>query len=391
MVSLADWFPVVGEPDPPGQALRLGQCGRCHLVQLADDGPEEVDHPDSVPPTSSSTIADHANRLVTQLLAAGVVGPGSRVLESASHGGYLHPFFGREGIETVILERSPDRARRLLAEGVAVLGPESEEVHAGRGAAAPDGFDLVIDFYLLAHLPAPREALASLASLVAPAGSLVLELDHLLPTLLGRQFDAIGHGHFVYPTLGWMRTALAEVGMAIVSATEQPVYGGALRIHAQKGGAATAADAHRIIDREVAAGIEDGTAFVSFDADVERIGRDVRRFLESARATGRTVVGYGAPARSVTFLNALSIGPDLLPFIVDRSAAKHGRAIPGCGIPIHSPEVLDSLEAVDVLVLAWNLVDEIRAGLPQIERRGGRFLVAIPELVVVDHDGRSPP
>jgi hypothetical protein len=169
------------------------------------------------------------------------------------------------------------------------------------------------------------------------------------------------------------------------------VYGGALRVFAQKHGARLSSRASRILDGEVAAGLDGEAAYVRFAADVKRIGAELRQYLETARTEGRTVVGYGAPARSVVFLNTLAIGPDLLPFTVDRASAKQGRMIPGVRIPIRSLDALDSLGAVDLLVLTWNLVDEIRDSLPEVVRRGGRFLVAVPDLAVVTDKGRRSP
>lgn len=365
--------------------LRLVRCGSCALVQLAGDGPEEGDDPAGPAPTSSSTMQRHAGAFAAELVVVGRARP-ARILEMASHGGHLWPFFREIGVASTVLEASEVRAEGLRRAGANVVVGGIETIDASRSGS----FDLVVDNYLLAHLNRPALALANMASLVAPGGRLVIEFDHLLPTILGRQFDAVRHGHHAYLTLGWIAQTLADHGMAVVDAQPQPVYGGALRVTAERGSASGSAAVESVLAAERAADLDRDGAYRKFQIDVQRSMSVVREYLAAARGAGRTVVGYGAPARAVTFLNAFGIGPDLLPFTVDRAVFKHGREVPGTGIPIHSLEHLETAPGADVLILPWDLAPEIRSSLPGIEATGGRFVVAVPRLAVVTSAGIEP-
>lgn len=383
---VADRFPLPSEgPNVSLHPLRLVRCGTCALVQLPGDGPDEGDDPAGPAPTSSSTMDLHARAFAAELVAGGRGRP-RRILEMASHGGHLSPFFREIGIVSTVLEESDVRARGLRrAGGHAVVGG-IETIDA----SSLGSFDLVVDNYLLAHLKRPAAALANMASLVSPGGRLVIEFDHLLPTILGRQFDAVRHGHRSYLTLGWIERILGPNGMRVVRAQPQPVYGGALRVTAERGSPLGSDDVESVLDAERAAELDRAGAYTQFGIDVQRSMVVVREHLQSARDAGRAVVGYGAPARAVTFLNAFGIGPDLLPFTVDRAVVKQGREVPGTGIPIHSPKHLATATGADVLILPWDLAAEIRTSLPRIEATGGRFIVAVPRLALVTAAGVQP-
>ena len=247
--------------------------------------------------------------------------------------------------------------------------------------AAP-GYDLIVDHYLLSHLDRPRAALATLSGMLGPDGTLVLETDHLLSIVEGCQFDAIRHGHRSYLGLSWLRRELEAVDLHVVDARIEPVYGGALRVWARRA-------------KRVAVSDPDGQ--VAVDCGARRGGghrhrrrhgpiRGERRTgcappcgrtSRTAATDGRRVVGYGAPARAVTFLNAAGIGPELLPVTADRASSKQGCVVPGVGLPIIAPDELRGYLPADVLILAWDLADEIRAGMPWVEEGGGRWLVAV--------------
>ena len=242
--------------------------------------------------------------------------------------------------------------------------------------------DVVVDSYLLAHLERPRVVVRRLVELLAPGGVLVLEFDHLLATIEGAQWDAVSHGHPIYLTLRWITDELERAGLRVFDAVPQPVYGGALRVFASAGGLAGAA-VQAMLARENAAQIDQPEGMLPLREAIERARGDVVTRLRTARATGRLVLGYGAAERAVVFLNALAIGPDLLPYVADRAAVKHGRLIPGVRIPIRSPYVLERDRPDEVLILTWNLAAEVVAALAPNLGSGTRFLVAIPRLVDV--------
>jgi hypothetical protein len=326
-------------------------------------------------------MAAHAGRFVDDLLTRGLVSPRSRVLSLASHGGHLAPNLRERGLSATVLDPLTDRARRLARSGLnSVVGTLD-------GTAAPEldrmgRFDLIVDFYLLAHLQHPRLALARMAGRLQPGGAIVLEFDHLLATVEGGQWDAIRHGHQSYLTLAWLAREAEAAGLRVVDAEPQPVYGGALRIILQVDGAASRRVAE-VVGRESRAAISLPEGLTPLRNAVELARREVVDHLAIARASGRRVVGYGAPARSITFLNTLGIGPELLHFVVDRAPGKQGRLIPGALVPIRAPEVLLDDPPAEVLVLTWDLIDEIRQSLAPLVARGSRLIVALPRLADV--------
>ena len=351
--------------DPPGERLplKLGICVGCGLAQLADLSPPEPDEEINPWPFTSTTMAAHARGFVADLVARGLATRSHRILSLASHGGHLEPFLRERDIPTTIGNA-----------GLSITYSPTEPV------------DLLIDSYLLAHLEHPRVAIARIAALLAPGGTLVLEFDSLLATVEGGEWDAVGHGHPVYLSLGWLWRELGAVGLVVFDAVPQPVYGGAVRVFARAGGhPEPSVDA--LLARERSVGIGGSAGLAPLAEAVDRARRVVVPYLAGARVAGRRIAGYGAPARAITFLNALEIGPDLLAFVVDRAAAKQGRTIAGVRIPILAPEALASEQPDDVLILTWNLVAEVRSALAPLVASGTRLLVAIPSLADVTVDG----
>ena len=374
-------FPLLSDPPDDVLPLRLGICESCCLVQLADPSPSEVDDPEMPLPTSSSTMTAHARSFAADLVTRGLAASNMRVLSVASHGGHLAPFLSEIGLRPVVLDGLEERARRLRSEGVAALHgtidgttlvPELEH----------EQFDLIVDNYLLSHVDQPRVALARMAALLAPTGTLVVEFDDLAAKVVGGQWDAIRHGHRSYLAVSWVRAELGRLGLTIVDAVAYPVYGGAVRIYARRHGR-PAASVDALLEKDSFEGIDRPIGLARLGEAVERSRRDVLSYLRAAKSAGRPIVGYGAPARSVTFLNTLGVDPELLPFVVDRSPAKIGRAVPGVRIPIRPVASLGDDHPAEVLILTWDLVDEVRSALAPIVAAGTRLRVAIPTFVDV--------
>jgi SAM-dependent methyltransferase len=381
-------FPLADDAPGARLPLRLGVCGSCGLAQLADPSPPEADEPDSPSPLSSTTMSAHARGFVDDVIARGLATKSSRILSVASHGGHLAAFLVERGLSVSILEGSPERASRLSGHATRVVGGQLDSGVPPAGLAAGT-FDLVLDSYLLAHLEQPRLALLRLRELLAPGGTLVMEFDHLLATVEGRQWDAVRHGHHAYLALTWLARELAAVGLDVVDAVPQPVYGGALRLYAQSG-AGVGPAVRDLLVRESSAEIDRPRGLAPLGAAVDQARQEVVAHLRAARDAGRSVVGYGAPARSITFLNALGIGPDLLPYVVDRALAKQGRTIPGVRIPIRAPDVLADEVPDEILILTWDLAAEVRESLAIPVLADTRFIVAVPRLLdVTDVDAGS--
>lgn len=382
------YFPSRDEAPSQRLPLRLGVCSECGLAQLADRSPPEHDELDGPSPLSSAIMTAHGQRFVDDLSARGLIGATSRVLSLASHGGHLAGFLRDRGVPVTVVDPVEARVGKLLRAGVDAVCGRLDHADAP-GVERLGLFDLIVDFYLLAHLEKPRRALEWMAVLLAPGGTLVLEFDHLLATVEGGQWDAIRHGHHTYLTLAWLMREARGAGLSVVDAVPQPVYGGALRVVLQGNGSASRR-LEKVVKREADAAVALPAGLAPLQRAVELARQQVVHHLAGARAQGRLVVGYGAPARSITFLNALGIDAQLLPFVVDRDAQKQGRLVPGVGVPIRAPEVLRDQAPAEILVLTWDLIDEIRDTLADLVAQGTRLLVAVPQLTDVT-EGPAPP
>jgi SAM-dependent methyltransferase len=300
------------------------------------------------------------------------------------------------GLETALAEAHPQHATRAESQGGKVVRTTLARLAEDAGQAA--AWDLIVDHYLLAHVRRPAAMLANVARLLAPGGTAVLEFDHLLPTLQGRQVDAIRHGHRSYLSLTWLSNAASESGLAVTDLLRLPVYGGSLRVfmrHANGLSAvpvnaanAPAAAVARVLADEREAGLATDTAYLAFADDVRRV-RDVAvRYLRSRRDNGVRVLAYGAPARATTLLNWYRIGPELIAFTADASPAKQGRLIPGVCVPIRAPADLVEARPNEILILAWDIALEVMGFLLDlgVEQETTRFVVPVPEMTVI-----SPP
>lgn len=372
--------------------LRVLICTTCWLMQL-EDGPQEGSGGMPIV-TWSGAMERHgrayADALLERLDAGGTNAnrlDAWRIVETASHGNYLQSLFGDLGISTLIAEASGEWAVAARAEGrrverVAIAPGAGRWIERRLGGPA----DALVDYYLLAHLREPAAFLAGVAEVIGADGLAAIEFDHLLPVIEEGQFDAIRHGHFSYLSFLALESALQRVGLAAFDVEELDVYGGAIRAWVQDASSSPRAVGRAVVDlrdREQRAGLRGADVYRRYRRSVERTLAALRGFLEEARGDGRLVAGYGAPSRGNTLLNSCGITPELLPFTVDRSPAKQGRLLPGSRIPIHPPSHLADVRPDFILVLAWDLVDEIRGQLPEVGAWGGRFVVPIPEVTVL--------
>jgi C-methyltransferase C-terminal domain/Putative zinc binding domain/Methyltransferase domain len=356
-------------------------CRRCWLLQLLDPAPDEPVAA-TIQATVSSTMAAHAERFVDEVLAT-ASGVPCRILEVASHGGHLAPRFASRGVRTVVVDPSvalvsSARASGLDAEAAALTRDNAEAIRRAYGP-----FDVIIDSYLLAHQRELDPQLAAITTLLADRGRAVLEFNHVLPILGGAQFDAIRHGHFSYLSLTTLISALERQGLRALSATAQPAYGGGVRLWVARDSAAGPdPELEALLSKEAAAGLGGEMVYRRFAASVSQRRSELHQFLATEATAGRLVVGYGAPSRGNTLLNACGITPDLLPYTVDASPQKQGRLMAGSGVPIDAPERIRSDRPDEILILTWDLADEVMRQLADVRSWGGRFVIPFPALSV---------
>ena len=365
--------------------LNVLLCEGCLLVQLpAYVSGEHIFSDYAYFSSYSDSWVAHAKRYADEMIAALDLTADSLVTEVASNDGYLLQHFVAEGIPVLGVEPAGNVAEAAVAKGIRTV-VEFLDQGTGAAIAAEHGrADLVTGNNVFAHVPDIRGFAAGLRALVKDSGLVTLEFPHLLRLIERRQYDTIYHEHFSYLSLLTASRALATAGLRVVDVEELGTHGGSLRVHARPAEAAgePSARVKAVLDAEAAAGLHTVAGHEGFAAEVLRIKSDLVEFLIAAAREGKTVAGYGAPGKGNTLLNHCGIRSDLLAYTVDRSPVKQGKFLPGTHIPIYPPERIVQTKPDYILVLPWNLRDEISEQLGYVRAWGGRLVFPIPALEV---------
>lgn len=367
--------------------LRVRVCGSCWLVQTQDfaDAHELFDGEYAYFSSFSSTWVEHARRYFATMAERLSLGASSMVVEVASNDGYLLQHAKARGIPCLGIEPTASTAAAARAKGIEVVEEFFGEVLGRRLASEGRPADLTVANNVLAHVPDINDFLRGFTAILKPAGVATFEFPHLLRLLDGLQFDTIYHEHFSYLSMLAVDRIMRAAGLEPFAVEELPTHGGSLRVLAQRAdtrarGADGSVDA--LLARERAAGLASAAPYAGFQAIAERIRDDLVTYLIEAKRAGRMVAGYGAAAKGNTLLNFAGVRPDLLRYVVDRNPAKQGKFMPGSRIPIVGPERLADERPDDLLVLPWNLLDEVRAENTAVARSGTRFVRAVPRIQV---------
>ncbi len=371
----------------PFYPLHVRVCPACLLVQLpAYVAPEAIFREYAYFSAYSDSWVEHSRRYVEAISERLGLGPASYVVELASNDGYLLQHFVARGVPALGIEPAWNVAEAARARGVETLTEFFGLALARQLAADGRAADLVIGNNVLAQVPDLNDFVAGIAHLLKPGGVATLEFPHVVRLIEESQFDTIYHEHFSYFSAGTVRRIAEAHGLVFFDVEELPTHGGSLRVYlARRDGPAreTTAALTSLLAREAAGGYDRLDGYTGFAARVERVKRDLLRFLIETREKGQRAAGYGAPGKGNTLLNYCGIRTDLLEFTVDRNPYKHGRFTPGTHIPIHPPEHLTAERPDVVLILPWNLRAEIGAQLAEVRGWGGRLVVAIPRLEVL--------
>jgi len=365
--------------------LRLYVCERCWLVQLEQfQSPAEIFSADYAYFSSySTTWLAHVDAFAADAIARFGLGGDSLVVEVASNDGYLLKGFQARGVPVLGIEPARNVADAAIAAGIPTV---VEFLTRTTGAALAEGGqsgDLVVGNNVLAHVPDLNDFVAGLAGLVKPAGVLTLEFPHVLRMVERSEFDTIYHEHFSYFSLASATAVLEACGLYVVDVDELPTHGGSLRVFARRTQSAPSAAVDRVLNAERAAALTSVQGYAGLQKSAEAVKMALLEFLIRCKRDGLTVVGYGAPAKATTMLNYCGIRTDFLPYTVDRSLHKQGKLIPGVRIPIDSPERIARTRPDYVLILPWNIKDEVTQQMAAIKDWGGRFVVAVPKLTVL--------
>jgi len=370
----------------PRFPLHVYVCTTCFLAQLpAHETPDAIFGDYAYFSSYSQSWLDHAERYAEAMIERFDINPTDRVVEIASNDGYLLQFFKARGIPVLGIEPAANVAAAAQANDIPTLvqffGTEAAQGLANARKTA----DLLVANNVLAHVPDLNDFVEGLRMALKWTGVLTIEFPHLLKLIEQNQFDTIYHEHFSYFSLTVAERVLKVHDLRIFDVEELPTHGGSLRIYACRDelDRETTSNVARIKQDEAKAGLQRMDTYRDFGRRAAAVGRDLRDFLTNAKSAGKSVAGYGAPAKGNTLLNYCGIGPELLPYTVDVSPHKQGRLLPGSHIPVEHPDVIAERKPDYLLVLPWNLTDEIISDMRHVRDWGGKFVVPIPDVKVL--------
>jgi SAM-dependent methyltransferase len=369
----------------PFYPLHAYVCEHCFLVQLpAVASPETIFSDYAYFSSTSTSWVEHARRYAESAVARFGLDERSQVLEVASNDGYLLQFFRERGVPVLGIEPARNVAEAALASGIPTriefFGTESARRLVAEGTHA----DLLVANNVLAHTPALNDFVEGIATVLAPEGTATLEFPHLLRLVERSEFDTIYHEHFSYFSLLIVERVFDRAGLTLVDVEELPTHGGSLRVyarHAQEAGGKSES-VERVRTAEQEAGLGGIEAYAGFEARVRAAKRDLLELLVELKREGRSVVAYGAAAKGATLLNYCGIRGDFVDYVVDRSPHKQGLFMPGVRLPIHEPERVAETRPDYLLLLAWNLKDEIAQQMAYVREWGCRFVTPLPTVQV---------
>lgn len=366
--------------------LHVHICEACLLVQLEQVKSPEALFSDYLYFSSySDTLLEHTRTYVERMTSRLDLGPGSLVLELASNDGYLLQYFVERGIPVLGVEPALNVAEAATKKGIPTLVRFFDATLARELATNGRKADLIVANNVLAHVPALNDFVQGMKIALRPRGVVTVEFPHISRLIEEAQFDTIYHEHLSYFSFLTVERIFAEQGLTLFDVDEIPTHGGSLRIygrHEEDRSRPIAERVEALRAKERDSGLDQVEGYLDFEKKVRRIKRELLTFLIQARDQGKSVVGYGAPAKGTTLLNYCGIRTDLLDYTVDRSPHKQGRFVPGTRVPIHAPERIRETRPDYVLILAWNLESEIMTRMEHVREWGGKFVVPLPEVRV---------
>ena len=370
----------------PRWPLRAAICAQCHLVQLDHHADPHALFDSYVYFSSfADSWVEHAKRYAERVTKRFGLGASSRVVEVASNDGYMLRHFKAAGIPALGIEPAANVAQAAQALGINTRVRFFGQALAAELAAEGWSADLVIANNVMAHVPDINDFVAGFATVLAPDGVLTVEAPHLLRLIESTEFDTIYHEHFFYYSLLAVEPLFARHGLRVFDVEQLKTHGGSLRLYAARTGShrhATEARVQELRALEQAHGLDRMATYLGFEKRAEACRADAQQFFAQCRAEGKKVVGYGAAAKGNTFLNYCGITPRDAMFVADRNPVKQGKWLPGSHIPTRAPDEIFTAKPDYVVILPWNLREEIAASLDGIRAWGGQFVCMVPKVEV---------
>jgi SAM-dependent methyltransferase len=372
----------------PFYPLRVYVCSECLLVQLDEYvAPGEIFTEYAYFSSYSDSWVEHARQYCEAMRQRFNLGSNSRVYEIASNDGYLLQHFHARGIPVLGIEPAVNVAKVAIEKGIPSISRFFGLECAKQLAREHGQPDLLLGNNVLAHVPDINDFVSGMAALLKPDGVITMEFPHLMQLIELNQFDTIYHEHFSYLSFTTVRRIFEKHGLTLFDVEQIPTHGGSLRIyarHSADGSKPVGARVTELLELESSRGYDRLERYSTYEEQVRETKRKLLQFLIEAKRQGKKIVAYGAPGKGNTLLNYCGIRTDFVDFAVDRNPYKHGKFTPGTHIPILAPERLAEARPDYVLILPWNLKTEIVRSLEGIRAWGGKFVVPIPAVQVLD-------
>jgi SAM-dependent methyltransferase len=370
----------------PFYPLHAYVCKRCLLVQLQEFvTPGEIFTEYAYFSSYSTSWVEHARRYTEMMIDRFKLGASSTVMEIASNDGYLLQHFVARRIKVLGIEPAANVAKAAIDRGVPSIIRFFGRDSAAEIAREHGRPDVLLGNNVLAHVPDINDFVGGMKVLLAPGGVITMEFPHLARLMAENQFDTIYHEHFSYLSFSVVEKIFAHHGITLFDVEELPTHGGSLRIygrHAEDDARPVTARVRDLRQREIDDGFQSLERYLGFEQQVKATKRKLLAFLIDAKQRGKRIAAYGAPGKGNTLLNYCGIRTDFVDFAVDANPYKHGKFTPGTRIPIFAPTKIREARPDYVLILPWNLKDEIAAQAAYIREWGGKFVVPIPEVRV---------
>jgi SAM-dependent methyltransferase len=371
----------------PFYPLHARVCEKCLLVQLEEfQTPRQIFSDYAYFSSYSESWLRHAEAYVEMMCRRFGFGPKSRVVEIASNDGYLLQYFKKRGVEVLGIEPAENVAKVAIEQrGIPTRAEFFGKSSAAKLVQEKIRPDLLLGNNVLAHVPDINDFVAGMKILLSPGGIITMEFPHLLRLIAENQFDTIYHEHFSYLSFDFVRRLFTAHGLKIFDVEELATHGGSIRVFARhvESPGKIESRVETMLDAERKASLGDLSTYRAFDERIKKTKRAFLRFLVEAKSAGKTIAAYGAAAKGNTLLNYCGVRGDFIDYVVDRSPHKQGRFLPGSHIPIHPPEKVAQTKPDYLLILPWNLKEEIMQQMGHIRQWGGKFVVAIPTTEVI--------